>query len=90
MTRAEVLHKAEQVVTKDRESQYGDPEDNFTVIARMWSAYLNESVTASDVAAMMILLKVARVASGQTVADNWVDIAGYAACGGELQMRASK
>ena len=33
---------------------------------------------------MMILLKVARVAGGSESIDNWVDIAGYAACGGEI------
>ena len=41
--------------------------------------------TASDVANMMILLKIARGANGKPKADTWIDIAGYAACGGELQ-----
>ena len=85
MNRAEVLKKAEQITTTDREKQYGDPEDNFTAIAKMWSGYLNCPVEPADVAAMMVLLKVARIGSGQTVADNWVDIAGYAACGAEIQ-----
>lgn len=85
MNRAEVLKKAEQITTTDREKQYGDPEDNFSAIAKMWSGYLNCPVQPVDVAAMMILLKVARVGSGQTVPDNWVDIAGYAACGAEIQ-----
>lgn len=38
-----------------------------------------------DVAAMMCLFKAARIATGHDKADNWVDLAGYAACGGELQ-----
>ena len=33
---------------------------------------------------MMILLKVGRIAGGSLSQDNWVDIAGYAACGGEI------
>ena len=37
------------------------------------------------VAHMMILMKIARSAIGKPKADNWIDIAGYAACGGELQ-----
>lgn len=41
-------------------------------------------LTPQDVAAMMILLKIARVAGGHGKSDNWIDIAGYAACGGEL------
>lgn len=40
-----------------------------------------------DVAAMLALLKIARIASGHAKEDNWVDLAGYAACGGELQGR---
>lgn len=40
-----------------------------------------------DVAAMMALLKIARIASGHAKADNWVDLAGYAACGGEIEER---
>ena len=41
--------------------------------------------TAHDVAAMMILLKVARLATSPDKWDNWVDIAGYAALGGEVR-----
>lgn len=33
---------------------------------------------------MMILLKTARIAGGSEKADNFIDIAGYAACAGEL------
>lgn len=90
MKRADVLKQAEQITTVDRELQYGSPEDNFTAIANMWSGYLECAVTPADVAAMMILLKVARIGSGQTIADNWVDIAGYAACGGEIQTKTQE
>ena len=38
-TRAEILDAAKKIVTGDREKQYGSPEDNFGVIARLWSAY---------------------------------------------------
>ena len=87
MRRAEVLNHANQIINGERQEAYGTPEDNFAKIAAMWSAYLDAAITPEDVAAMMILLKTARVASGQKVADNWVDIAGYAACGGEIQSR---
>lgn len=40
-------------------------------------------ITAKDVAAMMGLLKVARIATGNK-ADSFVDLAGYAACAGEI------
>ena len=31
------------------------------------------------------MFKVARIATGHGKADNWIDLAGYAACGGELE-----
>lgn len=40
-------------------------------------------ITAKDVAAMMGLLKVARIATGFNP-DSFVDLAGYAACAGEI------
>lgn len=84
MTRKETLDEALRCVCGDREA-YGTPEDNFGRIARLWADYLGHPVCPYDVAAMMALLKIARIASGQPKADNWVDLAGYAACGAELQ-----
>ena len=83
MTRAECLHTAEEIVTKDRNSQYGEPEDCFALIARLWTDYTAVNLSSADVAAMMILLKVARVRNGKAKDDSWVDMAGYAACGAE-------
>lgn len=98
MTRKEILTTAEKCVCGDREQDYGTPEKNFNTIADLWSTYLysvgliNNSdptvwnrVTAKDVAAMLALLKIARIASGHAKADNWIDLAGYAACGGEIE-----
>lgn len=44
--------------------------------------------TAKDVAMMMALLKVARIRSGKGTLDCYVDLAGYAACAGELAERS--
>lgn len=82
--RAEILDTAKRIVTGDREQQYGSPEDNFTTIAGFWTTYLRHDITADDVAMMMVLLKVARIQSGQVKADNYVDLAGYAACAAEI------
>ena len=76
---------AERCVCGDREQDYGSPENNFNIIARMWSAYSGYEFDAKDVAAMLALLKIARIASGHAKEDNWVDLAGYAACGGEIE-----
>lgn len=84
MNRTEILKKANECVMGDREQDYGSPEDNFDIIAKLWSTYLDFDITAVDVAMMMSLLKVARVKSGRTHEDNFIDLAGYAACAGEI------
>jgi hypothetical protein len=93
MQRATVLSEAGQAVA-DRGLNYGSPEDNFARIARLWNAHLNNvlafpipepwALKPSDVALMMAQVKMARLANDPTHADSWVDIAGYAACGGEV------
>ena len=90
-TREGILEEAKKCVCGDREQDYGSPENNFATIANLWTNYLNAEFKSfnfmlgpGDVAAMMILLKVSRIASGNGKNDNWVDIAGYSACGGEL------
>ena len=85
MNRDEILNTAVDIVCGQREQEYGPPDDNFTTIAALWSDYLGYSaLNAKDVAIMMILFKVGRLSTGAGSADTWVDIAGYAACGGEI------
>jgi carotenoid cleavage dioxygenase-like enzyme len=84
MARAKVLRTAEKYVCKDRAAQHGDMEDNFQTIASYWGVHLGTEVTATDVAVMMTLLKVARIKGNAAHTDNWVDGCGYLACGGEL------
>lgn len=94
LTRAAVLEKARACVCGEREEDYGSPEDNFGCIAELWEAYLraacvssdaNITVTPTDVAMLMALLKIARVGTSFVggTADSFVDLAGYAACGAE-------
>ena len=88
MTRKECLDMAAQCVLQDRASQYGGPEDTFGRIAKLWSAYLGTKLDGTDVAAMMGLLKIARLRANPTHGDSWIDLAGYAACGAELAGKA--
>lgn len=83
--RETVLDDAKHAVCGDRDKQYGSPEDSFERIARFWSVYLHKDLSACDVANMMILFKVGRNITGEPKLDNWVDIAGYAACGADCQ-----
>lgn len=90
LTRKEVLDNAAKAVLNDRNEIYGSPEDLFTVIAKFWNTYLNEpadkqiNIEPHDVAAMLSLLKIARLAGSKGAhQDSWIDLAGYAACGSE-------
>lgn len=94
LTRADILHAAEKCVCGQREQDYGTPEDNFETIAELWETYLRHAcvdeaggvyIDANDVAMMMALLKIARIAAGGGKADSWIDLAGYAACGAECE-----
>jgi hypothetical protein len=83
--RIQVLREAAEIISGDRDKQYGSPEDNFARIAKIWSVILNVSITEEDVAMMMVGLKVARYASNSGFQpDTWRDIAGYAGCGYEV------
>jgi hypothetical protein len=74
-----ILIEAEEIINGKRQEDYGSPEDSFSNIAELWTAYLGTELGAVDVAHMMILLKVARN-TNKTKRDNAVDIAGYAGC----------
>ena len=92
------MEQAQVCVTGKREQDYGSPEDSFETIGLLWGNYLRAAhpklktvfapneVTPKDVAMMMALLKVARAANGDNP-DNFVDLAGYAACAGEIATR---
>ena len=84
MNRKEILKKAYHCVNGEREQDYGSPEDNFQIIADFWGAYKGVTFTPVDVAMMMALLKIARIRNGGGSGDSFVDLAGYAACGGQL------
>ena len=89
MTRLDTLKAAAECVCGSREEDYGSPEDNFAVIAALWTAYTGTDVTPKDVAMMMALLKIARAKAGSKP-DTYVDLAGYAACGAEISAREPK
>lgn len=88
-TREGILDQAKKCVCGQREQDYGTPESNFQLIADLWNDYLKKEqssivVDAMDVSMMMALLKIARIRNGGGSGDSFVDLAGYAACGGEI------
>tara|TARA_R110000824_G_C15004088_1_gene656570 strand:+ start:355 stop:705 length:351 start_codon:yes stop_codon:yes gene_type:complete len=68
----------------DRAEQHGDHVRLHRRIAQLWSAYLRIHVAPYQVAALMALLKIARSEFNAANADNYVDLAGYAAIYAEL------
>jgi len=94
--RTEVLQEADNLVNGDRNVDYGDPIDDFRKTAKMWDIYLksvyeNRSyLLPHDVAALMSMLKLSRIAWSPEHRDNWVDLAGYAACGWDCVDRAMR
>lgn len=92
MKRNEILESAAEIITNGRNKQYGEPEDNFCVIADYWSTYLSRHnggrvvfITPMDVAIMMSLFKLGRITTaGESTPDSFVDCCGYAAIAGEM------
>lgn len=83
-TRRALLDRAAVLVEESRAQEHGDARGNFSLIAGYWSAHLGCDVTATDVAVMMALLKIARLRKKPRNAENWIDGAGYLALGGEI------
>lgn len=90
MDRAEILKTAESLINGPRKSDYGDLRNNFLACAELWNAWIAARtgteihLTPEDVAVMNMMIKMARLSNNISYADGWVDIAGYAALGGEI------
>lgn len=78
-----ILSEAAAIVDNDREQTYGDPGRNLRTIANLWDSWLlargwsGPGLTTDDVALLMVLLKVARLANHPTHHDSQVDVCGY-------------
>ena len=83
MKREEILQKAESSVNGPRAKDYGDAYENHDRIAKIWSVILDKEITVSQVYQCMVAVKQARLIISPNHEDSWVDIAGYAALGGE-------
>lgn len=89
--RQKALEEISAAVMKDRNADYGNPEDNFQDIADYWNIYLQKKLklhlSSVDVAVMNNLQKVARLQTSPLKGDHMVDIAGYGVCGYACQER---
>ena len=91
MKRDKILEQAGNLINGDRAKDYGDAYLNHMRIAAFWNNYLDHSanIAPTDVAVMMMLVKVARLMSGWKD-DSFVDICGYAALAGEMSTKDSR
>ena len=90
--RSSVVTEAHQLITGDRNSQYGPPTQDFQRTAAMATGFgfgvtvdghRFQPLESHHVAILMVLLKMSRLAWTPTKRDSWVDTAGYAGCGYE-------
>lgn len=84
MDRNDILRVAGELISTERAQTYGNAKNSHDRIASLWSGYLGLEITGVEVAAMMVLLKISR-SRNSSHADNWVDVAGYAALAGEME-----
>ena len=90
MIRKQVLDTATEYVCKDRQATHGKPENTFANHAALWSVYLTGvtgvpiQLQPHQVAHMMVLFKVGRSMANPENLENYIDAAGYSACGAEL------
>ena len=91
MTKEEILKKAKDLISGDRNGTHGDAFQNHAEIAEFWNIFLDKklqpmaSITAEDVALMMVLMKISRNNQGKkNNLDNFIDMCGYAAIAGEI------
>lgn len=87
--RQETLDEAAGLITGDRAAAYGDFTVEATRLGQAWGGLLGiEAIPPHVVAAMLTALKLVRATnpSGPARLDNWVDAAGYAGLGAQVDV----
>lgn len=76
--------------------EHGTPERTFSKLGELWTLYLSmrrdprASITGSEAAVMLSLLKVCRMTMGVPTRDHFVDGANYLALAGEEALRTTQ
>lgn len=86
--RTDLLDEARDLISGDRNNQYGPPHQDFQRSADAANAYGyrgpgGRPVEAHDIAVLVSLVKLSRITWQPGKRDSWADLAGYAACGYE-------
>lgn len=87
MKRTDILSMTSDLISGERANTHGDAVTGFAAISLMWDALDmargSRARDAEDVALAMIAVKLVRASANPRHLDNWIDMAGYAALGGE-------
>jgi len=87
MKALDVLERAISLIHGQRAKDYGDAQASFQRMADLVNPIIKKAdgkLTASDMAIVMIQVKIARLQESPDHVDSWTDIAGYAALGAQL------
>ena len=90
MKTKDFLGEAIKLASGQRQVDYGDKTENHENIAKLWTAYLEYTITPHDVAILMCLLKVARTKLGAISKDTYMDMSAYSAIAGEIKFNEPK
>lgn len=87
--RDQALDEAKRLVSNDRNTEYGEPIDNFTKVVEALNAlgYRGPGgrlLTPHDLPVIQIVTKLSRLVQTPDKADSWIDISGYGALGREV------
>jgi len=83
----DVLEEAKDLIYGQRSDDYGDAQSNFQRMADLVNPIIKKAdgnLTATDMALVMIQVKIARLQETPDHEDSWIDIAGYAALGAQI------
>lgn len=92
--RKSILEAIEKCVCGGRPDANGKPENTSEIICDFWNVYLKNldgrKLNESDVNALMVLLKVARIVNNYGGLDSWIDAAGYAVLGADATIKQNE
>ena len=93
-----IFDQAKDLIYGQRNKDYGHPRENFSTTAMLWNTYIDQrqvthertnigpfELVEHDVAYMMALLKIARLANDPQHRDSRVDVCGYMGCADRLE-----
>lgn len=83
----DILEEAIALINGNRAEDYGDAQKNFQHMADLVNLIIKKAdgkLSASDMALVMIQVKIARLQETPDHEDSWTDIAGYAALGAQV------